>query len=66
MAIYTDQAASQALFQEPPFPGPETVVYEPEPIEEGGNFFFRCDVHPSTMSGTFVVAGAEGGGGGGG
>ena len=66
VAIYTDQAASQALFQEPPFPGPETVVYEPEPIEEEGNFFFRCDVHPSTMSGTFVVAGAEGGGGGGG
>jgi hypothetical protein len=66
VAIYTDQAASQALFQEPPFPGPDTVVYEPEPIEEEGNFFFRCDVHPTTMSGTFVVAGAEGGGGGGG
>jgi hypothetical protein len=66
VAIYTDDSAAEVLFQEPPSPGPGTVVYEPEPIEEEGNFFFRCDVHPTTMTGTFVVAGAGGGGGGGG
>ena len=56
VAIYTDESATEVLFQEPPFPGPETVTYEPDPIEEEGNFFFRCDVHPTTMTGTFVVA----------
>jgi hypothetical protein len=56
VAIFTDDSAAEVLFQEPPFPGPETVVYEPEPIEQEGNFFFRCDVHPTTMTGTFVVA----------
>jgi hypothetical protein len=56
VAIYTDESAAEVLFQEPPFPGPETVTYEPEPIEGPGNFFFRCDVHPTTMTGTFVVA----------
>jgi hypothetical protein len=61
VAIYTDESAAEVLFQEPPFPGPETVTYEPEPIEEEGNFFFRCDVHPTTMTGTFVVAAAQGG-----
>jgi hypothetical protein len=56
VAIFTDESAAEVIFQEPPFPGPETVTYEPEPIEEEGNFFFRCDVHPTTMTGTFVVA----------
>ena len=64
VSIFTDQSATQALFQEPAFPGPETVVYEPDPIEEEGNFFFRCDVHPTTMTGTFVVAAAGGEAGG--
>ena len=62
VAIYTDQSATDVIFQEPPFPGPETVTYEPGPIEEEGNFFFRCDVHPTTMTGTFVVAAAGEGG----
>jgi plastocyanin len=60
VAIYTDESATEVLFQEPPFPGPETVTYEPDPIEEEGNFFFRCDVHPTTMTGTFVVAATGG------
>lgn len=59
VAIYTDPSAAEVIFQEPPFPGPETVTYEPESIEEEGNFFFRCDVHPTTMVGTFVVAGGD-------
>jgi plastocyanin len=63
VSIFTDQSATQALFQEPAFPGPETVVYEPEPIEEEGNLYFRCDIHPTTMTGTFVVAAAGSGGG---
>jgi hypothetical protein len=66
VAIYTDESAADVLFQEPPFPGPDTVTYEPEPIPDPGDFFFQCDVHPATMTGTFVVAEAGGGGGDGG
>ncbi|HXH23427.1 MAG TPA: cupredoxin domain-containing protein [Dehalococcoidia bacterium] len=36
------------------FPGPgvdEVVFAKPPP----GSYFFRCDVHPTTMTGTFVV-----------
>lgn len=62
VAIFTDESAAEVIFQEPPFPGPETVTYEPEPVEEEGNFFFRCDVHPTTMTGTFVVVEAGEGG----
>jgi len=26
------------------------------PALDAGTYFFRCDVHPTTMTGTFVVA----------
>ncbi|MGH2663531.1 MAG: cupredoxin domain-containing protein [Actinomycetota bacterium] len=42
-----------------------TETYEVPPIDQTGNLYFQCDIHPTTMTGTFVVAGAEGGGGGG-
>ncbi len=35
-------------------PGPATSVYHVDPIP-AGNYFFRCDVHPTQMHGTFVV-----------
>jgi hypothetical protein len=36
------------------FPGPgiDDTVFTPN---AAGNFFFRCDVHPTTMTGTFIV-----------
>jgi cupredoxin-like protein len=34
--------------------GPATVTYKVDPLK-AGTFFFRCDVHPTTMTGTFVV-----------
>jgi hypothetical protein len=59
-AIYTDQSAVEAIFQGEIFPGPATETYDVDPIEEEGSLFFRCDVHPTTMTGTFVVAAAGG------
>jgi plastocyanin len=62
VAIYDSEAAATAFFQGEIVTGPTTTTYEPDPIEDEGNLFFRCDVHP-TMSGTFVVAAAGGQGG---
>lgn len=55
VAIYQDSTAEQDLFVGEVFPGVDSMVYEVGALEEEGQFFFRCDVHPTTMTGTFVV-----------
>jgi plastocyanin len=55
VSIYTEEGGD-ALFTGETVTGPATVTYEPDPIEEPGDLFFQCDVHPTTMTGTFVVA----------
>lgn len=74
VSIYEDESASgEPLFTFEPFPGPRTEPFDVPPIPEG-DYYFRCDVHP-TMQGTVVVApppppgegggeGADGDGGG--
>jgi plastocyanin len=52
-ALYNNQSASQRIFVGELVTGPTTVVYNfnaPAP----GTYFFRCDVHPDTMTGSFV------------
>lgn len=44
--------------------GPAETTYQVEALEPG-QYFYRCDVHPVTMTGTLVAAEAGGGGGGG-
>ncbi|HEX5937847.1 MAG TPA: cupredoxin domain-containing protein [Actinomycetota bacterium] len=69
VAIYTDSSAADSLFVGETFPGVAEREYEVEP-QDAGDYFFRCDVHPDQMTGTFVVVegggGGNGGGGGGG
>jgi nitrite reductase (NO-forming) len=55
VAIYTDETASTALFVGETINGPDVITYE-VPALDAGTYFFRCDVHPTTMTGTFVVA----------
>ena len=55
VAILTEEGGDQ-LFSGEVVTGPTTTTYEPDPIEEAGDLFFQCDIHPSTMAGTFVVA----------
>jgi nitrite reductase (NO-forming) len=55
VSIYTDDSATSALFTGDLVTGPDTITYEVDALEPG-TYFFRCDVHPTTMTGTFVVA----------
>lgn len=55
IAVYTDNSTSEVIFQGEIFPGPETRDETFTAPAAPGNYFFRCDVHPDTMSGTLVV-----------
>ena len=35
--------------------GPGSVTYQVDALP-AGSYFFRCDVHPTQMTGTFVIA----------
>jgi plastocyanin len=55
VAIYTDPSAAEALFRGDFVDGGETTEYTIAPLEEG-TYFFRCDVHPTQMTGSVTVA----------
>jgi hypothetical protein len=56
--LYTDSSASQRLGGsegvQDPTDGGQSSTYE-VPALDAGTFFFRCDFHPTSMVGTFVV-----------
>lgn len=51
-ALYTNASATEMLFRSPLITGPlsETYTFNAPPP---GDYFFRCDVHPDTMTGVF-------------
>lgn len=55
IAIYTSEQAEEEIFVGETFSGPGEVreYYFVAPDE--GDYFFRCDVHPTTMTGAFQV-----------
>ncbi len=53
-SIYTDDTATTALFTGEIITGPDTITNE-IPALDAGSYFFRCDVHPTTMIGTLTV-----------
>ena len=54
-AVYTDSSAGTAVFKGEIITGPTTTTYKFTSPTKPGNYFFRCDVHPTTMTGTLVV-----------
>ena len=56
-------ADAPALFTGALITGPDTVDYPIEPLPEA-EYFFHCEVHPTTMTGTMTAAPGGGGGGG--
>lgn len=65
VGVYSDEAFAEPVFMpDGTITGPARTTYGIEPLEEG-TYFFRCEVHPTTMTGTIDVAPGGGGGGGG-
>jgi len=54
VSIYTDASASTAILQGKIVTGPTTVTYRVRALDPG-TYFFRCDVHPTQMTGDLVA-----------
>jgi plastocyanin len=55
-ALYTNSSATPpAIFQGQTVTGPTTVTYTFTAPATPGTYFFRCDVHPTSMTGSFIV-----------
>lgn len=53
-ALYTDSSAATLIFRGQVITN-DTIVYTFTAPSTPGNYFFRCDVHPASMTGTFKV-----------
>ena len=58
LAIYETSEAINAIFVGEIITGPKTITYLIDVPSDPGVYFFRCDVHPTTMTGDFVVTGS--------
>ncbi len=54
-AVYTNSAATTVIFQGQQINGVASTTYTFTAPSTPGNYFFRCDVHPTMMTGTFIV-----------
>ena len=58
LEVFTDSSATQRLAGAKDasdiLVGPAKATYDSGPLK-AGTYFFRCDVHPTQMTGTFVV-----------
>lgn len=55
LVILESHTATDVMFRADIFTGPRTVTLQ-VPALEAGTYAFHCEVHPSQMQGTFVVA----------
>jgi plastocyanin len=55
VAVYDSSAATTTFFQGQQITGVQTADYTFFAPVQPGSYFFRCDVHPATMNGDFIV-----------
>ena len=54
-ALYTNSSATTSIFVGDIITGPATITYTFLAPSTPGSYFFRCDIHPTMMIGTFIV-----------
>jgi predicted lipoprotein with Yx(FWY)xxD motif/plastocyanin len=55
-SLYGDSSATPpAIFQGQIITGPAIVIYTFKAPTKPGTYFFRCDIHPTIMTGSFIV-----------
>jgi outer membrane protein assembly factor BamB/plastocyanin len=54
-AVYQDKTAATQIFKGDITVGPRMITYTFTAPTEPGSYFFRCDVHPNTMTGNLIV-----------
>jgi plastocyanin len=54
-ALYTDSTAATPVFIGEIITGPATTTYTFTAPSQPGSYFFRCDPHPTVMTGSFVA-----------
>jgi plastocyanin len=54
-AVYTDSEATTPIFKGEIITGPKMITYTFKAPCTPGDYWFRCDVHPTIMYGTFKV-----------
>ncbi len=54
-AVYTNSAATTTIFQGEQITGVASTTYTFTAPSTPGTYFFRCDVHPTMMTGNFIV-----------
>ena len=54
-AVYTDSNAATSIFVGQTITGPKTITYTFTAPGIPGTYFFRCDIHPTQMTGSFIV-----------
>ena len=55
IAFYTNNKATDSIAKGNLISGPATEDVSFTAPASPGNYFFRCDAHPDTMTGTFAV-----------
>jgi len=54
-AVYTNSAATTVIFRGEQITGVSSITYTFTAPSTPGTYFFRCDVHPTMMTGSFIV-----------
>jgi plastocyanin len=55
IAFYTSSAATTVIYKGENILGVSNITYTFDAPTTPGTYFFRCDMHPTTMTGDFIV-----------